>query len=54
MQIPCYSVLFTALYAHFCRPGPEAECTGGTCTRHTIDVNLSKYDLASTYLPAFS
>ena len=29
-------------------PGP-----GGVCTRHTIDVTISKYDLASSYLPAF-
>ena len=34
-------------------PGPESMCPGGTCTRHTIDVNISAYDLASTYLPAF-
>ena len=36
-----------------CRPGPPSMCPGGVCTRHTIDVNISKYDLASSYLPAF-
>ena len=34
-------------------PGPESMCPGGICTRHTIDVNISRYDLASSYLPAF-
>jgi len=28
-------------------------CPGGKCTRHTIDPNISAYDLASTYLKAF-
>mmetsp|Transcript_12849 Transcript_12849/g.24324 ORF Transcript_12849/g.24324 Transcript_12849/m.24324 type:complete len:787 (-) Transcript_12849:194-2554(-) len=26
---------------------------GGSLTRHTVDVNISEYDLQSTYLPAF-
>ena len=34
-------------------PGPSSMCPGGVCTRHTIDVNISRYDLASSYLPAF-
>lgn len=28
-------------------------CPGGQCTRHTIDPNISAYDLASSYFPAF-
>ncbi|CAE8734057.1 unnamed protein product [Polarella glacialis] len=28
-------------------------CPGGTCTRFTIDPNISAYDLASSYMPAF-
>jgi beta-glucosidase-like glycosyl hydrolase len=28
-------------------------CPTGTCTRHTVSANITKYDLASTYLPAF-
>ncbi|CAK0849068.1 unnamed protein product [Prorocentrum cordatum] len=28
-------------------------CPGGSCTRHTIDPNISAYDLASSYFPAF-
>lgn len=28
-------------------------CPGQTCTRHTIDVNISAFDLASSYMPAF-
>jgi xylan 1,4-beta-xylosidase len=28
-------------------------CPGGKCTRHNIDPNISFYDLASTYFPAF-
>ena len=34
-------------------PGPESVCTGGTCTRHTINASISMYDWASSYLPAF-
>jgi beta-glucosidase-like glycosyl hydrolase len=39
-------------------PGSEAKypgsgCPGKICTRHTVDPNISLYDLASTYLPAF-
>jgi beta-glucosidase-like glycosyl hydrolase len=34
-------------------PGPESECTGGVCTRHTINASISRYDWASSYLPAF-
>ena len=32
---------------------PGSGCPGGVCTRHTVDPNISLYDLASTYLPAF-
>jgi beta-glucosidase-like glycosyl hydrolase len=34
-------------------PGPESTCTGGTCTRHSINASISLYDWASSYLPAF-
>ena len=32
---------------------PGSGCPGRVCTRHTVDPNISAYDLASTYLPAF-
>ena len=32
---------------------PGSGCPGRICTRHTVDPNISMYDLASTYLPAF-
>ena len=32
---------------------PGSGCPGQVCTRHTVDPNISDYDLASTYLPAF-
>jgi beta-glucosidase len=34
-------------------PGPSSVCTGGVCTRHTINASISTYDWASSYLPAF-